>query len=149
MSPFQVDGVFEHPVCNARTQSGFGGDVNVASEQIAEIHEKGTEVEKAAAFFKVDEEVEVAVLGYFASCDGSEDPYVWSSVIARHLLDFSAASPEGVKRRHRHGSRIDGRSGDSGSGWGSQEGVECRCCSPLHGRVPMVFSSPLALVRRS
>jgi hypothetical protein len=43
-----------------RTQAGLGRHVDVAAEEVTQIHQQAAEVEQAAAILEVDEEVDVA-----------------------------------------------------------------------------------------
>jgi hypothetical protein len=65
--PAQVDGVGQYPLSHPRAQATLRDDVDVALQQVLEIHQQAAEVEQAPVWFEVDQEVHVACLGGLAT----------------------------------------------------------------------------------
>lgn len=68
----EPDGVGEHPLGDPGAQHPFGDHVDVALEEIAQIHHESTEVEQIPIEFEIDEEVDIACFGALAAGDGAE-----------------------------------------------------------------------------
>jgi hypothetical protein len=65
----QFDGVVEHPLRELRSQTCFGDDVHLVSEQLLEIHQEPSQIEESAILVEVDEEVDVARFGGVTATD--------------------------------------------------------------------------------
>ena len=59
----KVDGVGEDALGNAGTQTGLRRHVDVAAQQILQIHQQAAETEESAVVIEIDKEVDVAAFG--------------------------------------------------------------------------------------
>ena len=74
--PSQGNGLSQYSLANARTQAGLGDDIDRHVQQILQIEEQATEIEKGAPGFQLNEEIDVARVIAVPSRDGSEDAHI-------------------------------------------------------------------------
>ena len=66
----------------------FGEDVYLSAEQGLEVHEEAAEIEEAASFFQLHEEIDVALGIGRTLGDGAEDPHVRGAVLGGQPQDI-------------------------------------------------------------
>ena len=90
----------ENAVTDVRRQAGLGEDINIDPKALLQVVRKGDEVEQAATFRHIDQEVEIAGGTLFAAADRAEHPH-----IARPV---SGSYTEHVLLNRREGDRSMG-----------------------------------------
>jgi hypothetical protein len=100
----QRDG-FGDDVLVALEEAASGDDVDAGAEEGSEVVDEVDLVEEGPAGFELDEEIDIAVGGGFASSDRTEDPNLLDATSVGEFEDLGAAFPERVEG-HRHDSSI-------------------------------------------
>jgi hypothetical protein len=56
----QLNSVGQHPVGHARSKARLGGDIDVTTEELLEIHQQPAKVKQPALIVQLDQEVDIA-----------------------------------------------------------------------------------------
>lgn len=108
LTPSQVDGIGKDAVGNPGPQSTLGDHVDIALQQLLQVHEEAAEVEQAPPRLEIDEEVDVARVGCFTAGDRADDAHVRGPPSARDLDDLVATLAQLRQRRCGHVNRVGG-----------------------------------------
>jgi hypothetical protein len=92
------DGFVEHAVADAGSQTAGGDDVDRAAEQVRQVHDQAAEVQQAAAWLQVDEEIDVAGGIRLAPGHGTEHADVVRTMPPGNLEDLLATAGDLIGR---------------------------------------------------
>ena len=92
------DGFVDHALAHAGSQTASGDDINRAAEQVRQVHDQAAEVQQAAAWLQVDEEIDVASGIRLATGHGTEHADVVRTVPPGELEDLLAVARDLVRR---------------------------------------------------
>jgi len=82
------DGVGEYLFPHPRPEALIGHNVDLPVEELAQCHQQATQIEEAAAYLQVYQEVDITPVVAVGACRGAEHPYISSFVLGRQPQDL-------------------------------------------------------------